>query len=71
MVAFSDGGCRQGDCSASAWAVAIGVSTGDSWSYSLARVGGKFFLDPVNSFLAETVALEEATIAAYELCAMW
>ena len=67
LLAFSDGGRRNDKCSASAWAVAVGYPSGISWDYNLLEAGGIFHDQATNSFLAETLALEMATLAVRRL----
>ena len=55
-LVYSDGGTRA-DCSASAWIICA-VADG---TIVLVVVGGIFFPEPVSSFAAEAIALEEAT----------
>jgi len=68
VIGFSDGGCRWGQCAAASWAIAMGTCQDETWSYRLVQAGGIFFEEPIGSFIAEAVALEEATKAAKEMC---
>ena len=57
---FSDGGSRS-DCSASAWVLCVWATRGGKRKLVPAIAGGIFFPEPISSFAAETIALEEAT----------
>eukprot|EP00973_Karenia_brevis_P085365 11846863-Karenia_brevis.AAC.1 len=58
VIAFSDGGTRL-DCSAIGWAVGFVRADG---CFVPAIIEGVFLESPVNSFLAEAMALENATL---------
>ena len=67
LVTFSDGGCRQGTCSSSAWAVTAGTHSMIGWSFSILAAGGTFLDKEINSFHGEAVALEEAVETSDEI----
>ena len=61
LICHSDGGTREGSCSASAWILeAVFLEDGLPTVRPIAR-GGKYLSAPISSFLAETIALDEAT----------
>ena len=62
FVAHSDGGTRASACSASAWIVEVGVIQGGRWIYRPLAMGGTYFSEPISSFLAEALGLEECTL---------
>eukprot|EP00973_Karenia_brevis_P081730 11330657-Karenia_brevis.AAC.1 len=64
VICFSDGGCRWGQCAGAAWAIVVGSCSNKLWSYTLVRAGGRYFAEPVSSFVTEAVALEEAAKTA-------
>ena len=60
LLCHSDGGTREGSCSAAAWIIeAVGVEGHFLRRYPLA-MRGIFMLDPISSFTAESIALEDA-----------
>ena len=67
FVAHSDGGTRAGTCSAAPWFIEVVVSRGDVEMRFPVLMGGVFISDPVSSFLAEVLALEEAIKAIRRL----
>ena len=65
LTCHSDGGTRQGSCSAAAWILEAHVlEDGVPQVRPVAR-GGKYISMPVSSFLAEAIALDEATSYMY------
>ena len=63
IVAHSDGGTRPGCCSAATWIIEVGFLENGTWMYKMAAMGGKYMSPPVSSFLAESIALEECSLA--------
>ena len=67
IIVHSDGGYRPGLGAASAWVVGAHVNEGTTRKYELLAVHGTYYphsIDPdvcVDSFAAETLALQEAT----------
>ena len=61
LIIHTDGGTRAGQCSASAWYVeACVIRDGHAHTFPLA-MAGTFLVNPVSSFLSESVALDEST----------
>lgn len=59
FICHSDGGMRGESCSAAAWYLeAVVTENGASSTFPLA-MRGQFLKDPVSSFLAEAIALED------------
>jgi len=61
MIIHAAGGTRAGRCSGSAWIVEVGALVTGAWSFKRLARGGKFLIEPMSSFLAETITLDEAT----------
>ena len=59
----ADGGTREGRCSATAWCIEAVHVRGQTQARSLVLIAGTFISDPVSSFLAEHIALDEAVQA--------
>ena len=60
LVCHSDGGSRKDSCSATGWMVeAIVIRNGLRHTFRIA-MSGKFISPPISSFLAESIALDEA-----------
>ena len=62
LVVHSDGGRRQGKCSASAWILEVGLLLNGDWCFRPLAMGGSSHPAEISSFAAEAVALEEATL---------
>ena len=61
FVCHSDGGTRPGSCSAAAWILeATVLENGLPTNHPIAP-GGKYIGSPISPFLAEAIALDEAT----------
>ena len=60
VLVFSDGGARAGDCSASAWVMGCILGNEGTCSYHIIAAEGQYFADPIDSFRAETIALDMA-----------
>ena len=58
ILVFSDGGTREGDCSASAWVMGAILDNGHGWAIRMIAAEGQFLHEPASSFQAETVALD-------------
>ena len=67
LLIHSDGGTRAGSCSAAAWCVEAVTRRGPMECTRLLIIAGTFISDPVSSFTAEALALEEAAQAVEEL----
>ena len=67
VVVHSDGGTRAGSCSATGWVVEVGSPINGVWQYSILAISGTFISTPISSFLAEALALEEATLFVKKL----
>ena len=59
-VCHSDGGARANSCSGAAWIIEARVVRDDQRHIFPVAMAGVFLRDPVSSFLAEAIALEEA-----------
>ena len=59
-VCHSDGGTRANSCSGAAWIIEARVVRNDHRHVFPVAMAGVFLQDPVSSFLAEAIALEEA-----------
>ena len=62
FVVHSDGGTRWGTCSGSAFIVEAGVLGKEGWVFKPLALNGTYFHSPMSSFVAESLALEEATV---------
>ena len=62
-----DGGTRAGQCSAAAWCIEALTVCGQSTKRSFVIQAGTFMSDPVSSFLAETIAMDEAVQALAQI----
>ena len=63
FLVHADGGTREGRCSAAAWCIEAVHVRGQTQARSVVLIAGTFISDPVSSFLAETIALDEAVQA--------
>ena len=70
LIIHADGGTRAHQCSASTWIVEVAAKLGNVWMYKLLAMGGTNFGDPISSFLAEGIALEEGSIFIRKLVSM-
>ena len=67
IVCHSDAGTRKDSCSRAAWYVeAIPRGDGEASRLVLAK-GGRYIYPPISFFLAETIALDEAINAVYNI----
>ncbi|CAK0901216.1 unnamed protein product [Prorocentrum cordatum] len=67
FLIHSDGGTRAASCSAAAWCVEAVTRRGLIETTTLFIIAGTFISDPISSFTAEALALEEAAKAVEEL----
>ena len=66
----SDGGTRADSLSATGWVVEVGGPIDGVWHYSVWAIFETFISTPISSFLAESLALEEATLFVSNLVAI-
>ena len=67
LVVHSDGGTRSKNCSAGAWVLEVGRIEKQQWTCCVLARGGTFLSDPISSFLAEGIALEESSLLLRKL----
>ena len=67
ILVHTDGGTRAGTCSAAAWCVEAVVRKGGCEVTIPVLLAGTFITDPISSFTAEAIALEEAVEAVRAL----
>ena len=60
FICHSDGGTRGESCSAIGWLIEAIVVRGELRHVFVVAMAGKFLSSPVSSFLAETMALDDA-----------
>ena len=70
LVIHSDGGTRARNCSASAWVAEILVDSPSGIQTHRLASGGTYINNPISSFLAEAMALEESTLFICKLLNM-
>ena len=68
-ICYSDGGTRKNSCSGSAWFLEAVVIQGDLKHRFPIAMAGIYMSVPVSPFLAEAIALDEATSFYYKFIA--
>ena len=67
FICHSDGGTRQGNCSASGWFIEAVIEAGGQSQRVPSAMSGTFLSQPISSFTAELIALDEAILYMYQL----
>ena len=67
FLVHTDGGTRAGTCSAAAWCIEAVVCKGAYAVTTTIVIAGTFISDPISSFTAESIALDEAVEAVRKL----
>jgi len=67
LLVPTDGGTRAGTCSAAAWCIEAVVCRGGFAVTIPILIAGTFISDPISSFTAESIALDEAVEAVRKL----
>ena len=67
LIVHMDGGTRAGKCSAAAWCIEAVAHYGSYITTVPVILAGTYIQDPISSFTAEALALEEAALAVHSI----